>query len=89
MTRSPAQLSNDQRLADLRGEAGVIARGNVLDAITALTDQYGFPPTLKELGQACGCNASTTHAHLINLREAGLVTWRPNCSRTIRVTNAP
>ena len=46
----------------------------------------GLPPTLREL---CGVFGVTTYAvvcRLEPLRKAGLVTWIPNCSRTLRLT---
>ena len=45
-------------------------------------DAHGYPPTVREIGDAVGlASPSTVHAHLANLERAGLLKPRPDASR--------
>ena len=42
-------------------------------------DRHGYPPTVREIGEAVGlASPSTVHAHLANLERAGLLQARPD-----------
>ncbi len=64
---------------------GAAALG-VLRAVAALTAQRGYPPTVREIGDAVGLTStSTVHGHLRRLRRLGRLTMEPDSPRTIRV----
>lgn len=60
----------------------------VLAAIRRLTDRAGFPPTIREIGDAVGlASASSVHAHVRVLERAGLVSpaaGRPRARLVLR-----
>lgn len=60
----------------------------VLAAIVAATEQFGFPPTFAELGERLAISKRGAHDHVLRLRELGLVGWRANCQRTLQLTAA-
>lgn len=61
----------------------------VVQAIEALTEDKGYPPTTRELGDALGIRSTNAMTdHLKALRKKGLVTWKPRCSRTLRVVGS-
>jgi repressor LexA len=46
----------------------------ILDCVNEHCDRYGYPPTVREIGQAVGLTSSSTvHAHLNNLERLGLL----------------
>ena len=48
----------------------------IYDFIRTFTRRQGYPPTLREIGQAVGVRSpSTVKYHLDNLRQAGLIQW--------------
>lgn len=62
-------------------------RRGMLRAISDFSDIHGYPPTMRELTQMIGlASVSTTYRHLEILREAELVTWLGESSRTLVVT---
>jgi repressor LexA len=47
----------------------------ILDVVQAHMEQKGYPPTVREIGEAVGLNSpSTVHAHLKALEESGALT---------------
>jgi len=49
-------------------------------------DDHGYPPTVREIGDAVGlASPSTVHAHLANLERAGLVRRDPTKPRAIEL----
>lgn len=59
----------------------------VLQALAAHVETHGYPPTLRELGDALGLKAaSAVKYHLGKLADAGLVTVAPMLSRGATVT---
>lgn len=57
----------------------------LLDAIVRLTVD-GVAPTLAELAREVGCaSKSSIHRTLVSLRECGLITWKSNLARSLRV----
>ena len=48
------------------------------------TDGHGYPPTVREIGEAVGlASPSTVHAHLANLERAGLLRRDPSKPRAL------
>jgi len=53
------------------------------------TDGHGYPPTVREIGEAVGlASPSTVHAHLANLERAGLLKRDPSKPRDVEETIA-
>ena len=49
-----------------------------LAVLVEYTDGHGYPPTVREIGEAVGlASPSTVHAHLANLERAGLLKRDP------------
>ena len=49
-------------------------------------DEHGYPPTVREIGDAVGlASPSTVHAHLANLERAGLIRRDPTKPRAIEL----
>src|SRR5688572_33043953 len=47
-------------------------------------DRHGYPPTVREIGEAVGlASPSTVHAHLANLERAGLLHRDPTKPRAL------
>jgi repressor LexA len=50
-------------------------------------DRHGYPPTVREIGEAVGlASPSTVHAHLANLERAGLLKRDPTKPRALELT---
>src|SRR5215216_1182647 len=53
-------------------------------------DRHGYPPTVREIGEAVGlASPSTVHAHLANLERAGLLKRDPTKPRAIELRREP
>ena len=62
----------------------------ILDFLTKYTDAHGYPPTVREIGEAVGlASPSTVHAHLANLERAGLLRRDPTKPRAIELYREP
>ena len=49
-------------------------------------DRHGYPPTVREIGEAVGlASPSTVHAHLANLERAGLIKRDPTKPRALEL----
>ena len=58
----------------------------ILDFLTKYVDGHGYPPTVREIGEAVGlASPSTVHAHLANLERAGLLKRDPTKPRAMEV----
>ncbi|MGD0166771.1 MAG: transcriptional repressor LexA [Gaiellaceae bacterium] len=58
----------------------------IWDYLVAYVDQHGYPPTVREIGQAVGlASPSTVHAHLANLERAGLLKRDPTKPRALEL----
>jgi SOS-response transcriptional repressor LexA len=58
----------------------------ILDYIMQFTDRYGYAPTLKEIGVACGMNSpATVHEHVEKLRQKGFIKKLDGASRGLEV----
>ena len=52
-------------------------------------DRHGYPPTVREIGEAVGlASPSTVHAHLANLERAGLLKRDPTKPRALELIAA-
>lgn len=61
-------------------------RGNILDFIAAHVEKHGYPPTVREIGEAVGlASPATVHAHLTRLSNDGRLFRDPTKPRAIRV----
>ena len=62
----------------------------IFDFIRKYAGRYGYPPTVREIGQAVGLHSSSTvHAHLHNLEKIGLLRRDPTKPRAIEVRFDP
>jgi repressor LexA len=60
----------------------------ILDFLTSYLEQHGYPPTVREIGEAVGlASPSTVHAHLANLERAGLLRRDPTKPRALELVD--
>jgi repressor LexA len=60
----------------------------ILEYLHEYVDQHGYPPTVREIGQAVGLRSpSTVHAHLAQLERAGLLRRDPTKPRALELTD--
>jgi len=58
----------------------------ILEFVNAHVERHGYPPTVREIGQAVGLTSpSTVHAHLAKLESAGLIRRDHSKSRTVQL----
>jgi repressor LexA len=58
----------------------------IWDFLVEYVDQHGYPPTVREIGEAVGlASPSTVHAHLANLERAGLLKRDPTKPRALEL----
>jgi repressor LexA len=58
----------------------------IFDFIRRYLRKYGYPPTVREIGQALGLHSpSTVHAHLAKLEQIGLLRRDPSKPRALEV----
>ena len=58
----------------------------IWDFLGSYVERHGYPPTVREIGEAVGlASPSTVHAHLANLERAGLVRRDPTKPRALEV----
>lgn len=61
----------------------------ILDFIRDHTDTKGYPPTVREIGEAVGLRSSSTvHSHLKSLETGGHIRRDPSLTRAIRLADA-
>jgi repressor LexA len=71
-----------------KGGPGVLTprQQQIWDFLVEYVDRHGYPPTVREIGQAVGlASPSTVHAHLANLERAGLLHRDPTKPRAIEL----
>src|SRR5256714_10116155 len=70
-------------------EGGVMLTGRqqeIWDFLVDYVDGHGYPPTVREIGEAVGlASPSTVHAHLANLERAGLLKRDPTKPRAVEL----
>ena len=60
----------------------------ILDYLRTFVDEHGYPPTVREIGEAVGLRSpSTVHAHLAQLERAGLLRRDPTKPRAIELSD--
>jgi repressor LexA len=58
----------------------------IFDFLVEYVERCGYPPTVREIGEAVGlASPSTVHAHLANLERAGLLRRDPTKPRALEV----
>jgi repressor LexA len=58
----------------------------ILDYLQKHLKQYGYPPSVREIGQALGLSSSSTvHVHLTNLEDKGWIRRDPSKPRAIEI----
>lgn len=58
----------------------------IFDFIKRYSANYGYPPTVRDIGKAVGlASSSTVHAHLSNLEKLGLLRRDPSKPRAIEL----
>ena len=58
----------------------------IWDFLVDYVDLHGYPPTVREIGEAVGlASPSTVHAHLANLERAGLLRRDPTKPRALEL----
>ena len=58
----------------------------IFDFVVTYADKHGYPPTVREIGDAVGlASPSTVHAHLANLERAGLLKRDPTKPRALEI----
>ena len=59
----------------------------VYEFVVSYVDSHGYPPTVREIGEAVGlASPSTVHAHLANLERAGYLRRDPTKPRALELT---
>src|SRR5438552_15071429 len=70
-----------QTTADLTGR-----QREIWSFLVGYVDRHGYPPTVREIGEAVGlASPSTVHAHLANLERAGLLRRDPTKPRALEL----
>ena len=65
-------------------------RREILDFIAERLQERGYPPSVREIGEAVGLNSSSTvHAHLATLQRQGFLLRDPTKPRAITVSYDP
>ena len=62
----------------------------VLTFVTGFAEEHGFPPTLREIGDAIGLvNVNAVRGHLAALEKKGYITKAPDKARSIQIVSSP
>jgi repressor LexA len=62
-------------------------QNEIYDFVVRYVDGHGYPPTVREIGEAVGlASPSTVHAHLANLERAGYLRRDPTKPRALEIT---
>jgi repressor LexA len=79
--RGPANPGDDDTV-ELTGR-----QQEIWEFLVGYVDGHGYPPTVREIGEAVGlASPSTVHAHLANLERAGLLRRDPTKPRALELT---
>jgi repressor LexA len=75
-------LIGDDQIVELTGR-----QQEIWTFLVDYVDRIGYPPTVREIGEAVGlASPSTVHAHLANLERAGLLRRDPTKPRALELT---
>lgn len=59
---------------------------NILNIIKEFINEYGYSPTIREIGQRANLNSpATVHFYLNNLKKKGCISYIKGKMRTIRI----
>ncbi len=59
----------------------------IYDFIVSFSDEHGYPPSVREIGQAVGLKSpSTVHFHIKGLENAGVITKAAGKTRAMTLT---
>ena len=62
----------------------------ILNFVSRHCREHGFPPTMREIGEAVGpANISAVRGHLAALEKKGFITKDPDKARSIRIIRQP
>src|SRR6266704_1222705 len=95
MVRSPAPSQSSSQSASAvhavpQGGPLTARQRQVLEFIDAEVRQRGYPPSVREIGDAVGLSSpSTVHAHLAALQDKGYLRRDPSKPRAIEVCFEP
>jgi repressor LexA len=81
-------LGNEHTFVTDPGETMLTARQQeIWQFLVQYVDDHGYPPTVREIGDAVGlASPSTVHAHLANLERAGLLRRDPTKPRALELS---
>ena len=60
----------------------------LLEFVLRFTSDYGYPPSVREIGAALGLSGTAAHYHIRNLIDLELLGCANGKARTLRVTEA-
>jgi repressor LexA len=87
---TPSSTSGSGATAPLQGGPLTARQRQVLEFIDSEVRQRGYPPSVREIGDAVGLSSpSTVHAHLAALQDKGYLHRDPSKPRAIEVTLEP
>src|SRR5262245_8974757 len=79
-------MTNTRSQAILGGPMLTQRQQEIWDFLVDYVDRHGYPPTVREIGEAVGlASPSTVHAHLANLERAGLLRRDPTKPRALEL----
>jgi repressor LexA len=88
LTPSAADASLIEHMFAEGGVMLTARQRQILDFLKSYLDEHGYPPTVREIGEAVGlASPSTVHAHLANLERAGLLKRDPTKPRALELAN--
>src|SRR6058998_4301800 len=82
-------MANTRSTANSTLEAEMLTgrQQEIWDFLVEYVDTHGYPPTVREIGEAVGlASPSTVHAHLANLERGGLLRRDPTKPRALELT---
>jgi len=85
----PAAMSTQMPGFNVSTERLSARQRRILEVITEAIDDHGYPPSIRELGDAVGLNSTSSVAHQLKVLEGkGLLTRDPNRPRALEVHRA-
>src|SRR5215468_11161185 len=77
-------MANTRSTLDFGGGMLTQRQQEIWQFLVEYVDGHGYPPTVREIGEAVGlASPSTVHAHLANLERAGLLKRDPSKPRAL------
>src|SRR5215468_5407763 len=79
-------MANTRSTLDFGGGMLTQRQQEIWQFLVEYVDGHGYPPTVREIGEAVGlASPSTVHAHLANLERAGLLRRDPTKPRALEL----